>query len=240
MFDNRPSFVDRFKSIFPPVTRNIGIISLLLWLAQILLPRVGVDVTNLLGLHYWRAPEFHFWQPVTFMFLHDPHGFGHLFWNMFALFMFGLHIERAWGGKRFLIFYLLCGISAAITQEAAWAATVEPVIHHYSGIDTGAGVISPAVWMNNFFMAIGASGAVYGILLAFGMLFPNAPIFLFFIPIPIKAKYMVIFYGVLELLLGTFSGGDGIAHFAHLGGMIGGLILILIWRRRRTIDEAYY
>ena len=239
MFSSRPSFIDRFKSIFPPVTRNIGIVTLIVWLAQLALPRIGIDVTNLLGLHYVRAAHFGLWQPLTYLFLHDPHNFGHLFWNMFALFMFGMHIERAWGGKRFLLFYLLCGLSAALTQEVVWAFHIENVVAHYDGVDLGTQVISSAEYIN-LFNTIGASGAVYGILLAFGMLFPNAALFLFFIPVPVKAKYMVIFYGLLELFLGIFPGSDGVAHFAHLGGMIGGLILILFWRKRRTIDGAYY
>lgn len=202
----------------PPVTKNIIIINLLFWLASITLPsimsksfNINFDLVNLLGLHYFQASDFNPVQLVTYMFLHDTTSIYHVFFNMFAVYMFGRTIETTWGAKRFLIFYTVTGIGAALIQELTWFVSTEEV---------------------NGMITVGASGAVFGILLAFGMLYPNAPIYMMFIPIPIKAKYFVIFYGVSELFYGVsrFT-GDNIAHFAHLGGMLFGFFLILYWKK---------
>jgi membrane associated rhomboid family serine protease len=163
------------------------------------------------GLQSFGTGDFSPYQLVTYMFTHEE--FSHIFFNMFALFMFGSVIERTWGVKRYLIYYLTTGIGAGLVQLLIWHITGQVGI------------------------TIGASGAVFGLLLAFGMLFPNAPLFLMFIPIPIKAKYMVIGYGLIEFFFGIANhSGDNIAHFAHLGGMLFGIILILFWRKK----ENYY
>ncbi len=170
-----------------------------------------MGINSVFGLYYIGAPGFHVYQFVTYMFMHG--GFMHLFFNMFALWMFGRIIEDTWGWQRFLVYYFVCGIGAALTQEAGQLM----------------GLINP------YSMTVGASGAVYGILLAFGMLYPNERMFIIPIPIPIKAKYFVIGYAAIELFEGMAS-SDGVAHFAHLGGMLFGLLLILYWRKkaRRT------
>lgn len=168
-----------------------------------------LNINDLMGLYYFQNPHFHVFQIVTYMFMHA--GFMHIFFNMFALWMFGRLLEQVWGWRKFLTYYLVCGIGAALTQE----------------IGQMAGVISP------YAMTIGASGAVYGILLAFGMTFPNEKLFIIPIPVPIKAKYFVMGYVVIELFEG-FSASDGVAHWAHLGGMLFGALMFIYWRRSRV------
>ena len=220
----------------PPVTLNLLIINALCYIAQIILPRVGIDVTNLLGLHYITAKGFHFWQPITYMFFHG--GFTHLFFNMFALWMFGNTIERTWGSKRYLLYYLVCGLVAALSQEFVWGLTTVREVAGYEMIAFPDGSqVATNIYLNHL-MTIGASGGVFGLLLAFGWLYPNAAIFIFFIPIPIRAKYFVIGYGLIELFLGIMGAQSSVAHFAHLGGMLGGLLLILIWRKQGKLYNA--
>ena len=164
-----------------------------------------------LGLWYPFSDFFRPYQTVTHMFMHS--NFSHLFFNMFAIFMFGPHIERVWGQKKFLFFYLFAGFGAMITHLIVWYIEVT-----YFGASSNG-----LVW--------GASGAVFGLLLAFGMLFPNTLIYLYF-AIPIKAKYFVAAYGLIELWLGLQNNaGDNVAHFAHLGGMLFGYLLIKYWRK---------
>lgn len=205
------------ESRLPRVTLNLLIINGIMWMAQNILPRIGLDITNLLGMHYVGAPNFGIWQLVTYMFLH-ANGFGHIFSNMFALFMFGPVLERIWGQRRFLIFYIVCGVGAGLVQQVVW------------GISTPSEVLMA---YGDMLLTIGASGAIFGILLAFGMIFPNTPLFLLFVPIPIKAKYFVIFYGIFELISGVTSlGGSNIAHFAHLGGMLFGFLMIKYFQKQ--------
>lgn len=241
MFENQ-SVINRN---FPPVTRHLIIINLIMWFAEIIMPRFNVDLVNILGLHYFGASDFNAAQLITNMFLHDTSSFGHIFFNMFSLWMFGRVIEQAWGSKRYLLFYITCGLSASLLQELVWylqCMDVPSIIN----ISYGGQIFSMArgEFLNNI-LAIGASGAVFGLLLAFGMILPNAAIYLFFIPIPIKAKYFVVGYGLIELFFGVSStmpglqGLDNVAHFAHLGGMIGGLILILLWRKKGIIGGPY-
>jgi membrane associated rhomboid family serine protease len=227
MTDPKPSFL----SAFPPVVLNLLVINSLFWLASITLPRIiGLDVNYTLGLHYWQANDFHAYQLLTYMFLHAS--FDHIFFNMFGLFMFGPVLEQVWGSRRFLFYYLFTGIGAALTQEATWTTSIYPYISQM-GIAFDSLGIHP--------LTVGASGAVFGILLAFAMTFPNEPMFLLFLPIPIKAKYMIPAYAVLELFMGIApSAGDNIAHFAHLGGALFGLILILIWKRSARNRKKFF
>jgi Uncharacterized membrane protein (homolog of Drosophila rhomboid) len=173
------------------------------------------------------------------MFMHA--NFGHLFFNMFALWMFGAAIENYWGIKRFLIYYFVAGIGAGLTYEI-WQyvdLTYVKHIYDYSGVQvTRTQVISVDEFMSQISM-VGASGAVYGLLLAFGMLFPNSLIYLYFL-IPIKAKWFVLIFGGLEVLYCVFASSDGIAHIAHLGGMIFGVLLILYWKRKNRRRNTYY
>lgn len=173
------------------------------------------NINAICGLYYVGHPYFHVFQFVTYMFMHA--GFWHLFFNMFALWMFGRIIEQTWGWKRFLIYYFICGFGAAAVQEIGQAT----------------GLISAAA------MTIGASGAIYGILLAFGMLYPNEKMFIIPIPFPIKAKYFVMGYVLIELFEGFTSSGE-VAHFAHLGGMLVGFFLILYWRRKTFRSSSYF
>lgn len=225
-------------SQIPPITLNLIIINFLIWLAELVLNRFHISLTQMLGMHYIEASDFRVWQIITYAFLHDDGSIWHLFFNMFSLFIFGSPIERAWGAKRFILFYFVCALSAAITQQIVWSFEL-----HSIAISEAAVVRFPdgnemlRLDHLNRFVTVGASGAVFGLLLAFGMLFPNAAIFLMFIPIPIKAKYFVIFYGLIELFMGIAPGADGVAHFAHVGGMIGALILILTWRKRGKISK---
>lgn len=233
----------------PPVTRNLILINVLLWAVEALMPRFGLTLIDKLGLHLVGSDLFNPIQIITYMFLHDQHNIMHVLFNMFTLWMFGRILEHTWGSKRYFIFYMVCGIGAAVVQEAVWMLTWR---HEYisaiaplNGLtyDHMADVVNQALAngdkqflaavaeMKSSMVTIGASGAVFGLLLGFAMTFPDMPLYLFFIPVPIKAKYMVIGYAVLEFFLGV-NGGGTIAHFAHLGGMLFGLFILLYWKKK--------
>ena len=222
----------------PTVTKNLLIINVLMFLGTLVAERYGVDLADYLGLHFFLADRFNAIQLVTYMFMHG--GFTHLFFNMFAVWMFGRILEQVWGPKRFLFYYLACGIGAGIIQEVVQYVEYDTVLSAYDRINTGYAIIPMEEYLN-MLTTVGASGAVYGILLAFGMLFPNQPMFIFPLPFPIKAKYFVIGYAVIELYSGLAnSGADNVAHFAHLGGMLFGYILVVIWRRRGNNYGSFY
>ncbi|NMA73076.1 MAG: rhomboid family intramembrane serine protease [Bacteroidales bacterium] len=214
----------------PKVTKNILIINILFFFGTIVAKNYNIDLIDLLGLHFFLAKDFNPIQLISYMFLHA--GFSHIFFNMFAVWMFGRILEQVWGAKRFLIYYLVCGIGAGIIQELVQLIQYEFVLSNYENVNIGHAIIPMKEYLN-LMTTVGASGAVYGILLAFGMLFPNQPLFIFPLPMPIKAKYFVIGYAVIELYLGLANNqGDNVAHFAHLGGMIFGFILIKYWRKK--------
>lgn len=218
-----------------PVTTNLIIINMLMLAADFVLGRKGIDLSDWLGLHYFDAPHYHTWQAVTYMFMHA--NFEHLFFNMFSLYMFGRLLEMAWGAQRFLIYYLVCGVGAAIVQQVAWRyGLVGDWLHQIQLEDPdftyGQLMLEGTKYLNRL-VTVGASGSIFGILLAFGMMFPNAQIFLLFPPMPLKAKWLVIGYGLIELFCGVAGSGDGVAHFAHLGGMLFGFLLIMMWRHDR-------
>lgn len=204
-----------------PVVNNLLIANIVAYLATMLLNTN--DIYGLFALFPIGSPFFEIWQPVTYMFLHGD--FSHLFFNMFALWMFGRGLEEEMGSKRFIIYYFVCGIGAALVQLGM--AEIDIMNMHSYG----------EVWDYMRTPTVGASGAVFGLLLAFGMLHPNATIMLLIPPIPMKAKWFVMIYGVIELLLIIFQAQDGIAHFAHLGGMFWGWLLMLWWQRR---DRSRY
>jgi membrane associated rhomboid family serine protease len=209
----------------PAITKNLLIINILAFMATWLLQRYGIDLNSLGGLHFFLAPDFNVVQLVTYMFLHG--GFTHILFNMFALWMFGCVLERVWGPRKFLFYYLACGIGAGLMQELA------QFIRFYTIID-GASVLQMAEMYSaeiNLWTTVGASGAIYGILLAFGMTFPEERIFIFPLPIPIKAKWFVMIYVAIELFSALSSPGDGVAHTAHLGGMLFGYFMIRYWNR---------
>ena len=220
----------------PVVTKNLLIINVLMFVAEPVLGMYGVDMSQMFGLHFYLASDFRLWQPFTYMFMHG--NLGHIFWNMFAIWMFGRILEQVWGPKRYLFYYMVCGVGAAFCQELVQFIEYVTELAPYDGVNFGGGYVLPMGDYLNMMNTVGASGAVYGILLAFGMLFPNSQMFVFPIPFPIKAKYFVIGYAVIELLLGMSRAGDGIAHFAHLGGMLFGLLLILYWKKNN--GQFYY
>ena len=231
----------RFQ-ILPPVVKNLLIINVLLFIATGILqsPPLNIDLTKILGLHYWRSELFSPWQIVSYMFMHG--NIPHILFNMFAVWMFGTHIENRWGSKRFLNYYLLTGFGAAflhyliihfqiINLESAMNYDQIMVILKEGIVPEG---ISRTSAQKLFFLyntpVVGASGSLFGILLAFGVLFPNTLLYLYF-AIPIKAKYFVIGYGLLELFSGLSNNPqDNVAHFAHLGGMLFGLLIFAYWK----------
>lgn len=223
-----------FMSSIPVVTRNLLIINILVWLAQFLLGRV-IEIDKYLALHFFESDLFMPHQIITYMFLHDPSSPAHLFFNMFAVYMFGRTLEMVWGPKRFLVYYLLTGIGAAVAQELVYAIEYREIVFNSAIINVNIGeqIINKQDFYNILPPTLGASGAVFGILVAFGMLFPNIELMMLFFPVPIKAKWFVIGYGVIELFLGIAnSAGDNVAHFAHLGGLITGFFIILYWRKK--------
>ncbi len=276
----------RFQ-ILPTIVKNLIIINAIMVFAQFVLSKFGIDLSDYLGLHYWKSEHFQPWQFLTHMFMHG--GIAHIFFNMFALWMFGSVLENIWGPKRFLIFYLICGLGAAVLHMAVVAygfREVEQAFAAYQtnpGIDqmrafieehvtrpTGNTLINQVFDTYNYWAShpqsdmsqesidainryihgytypatgqyfsgifdeatVGASGAVFGILFAFGYLFPNTLLYIYFL-VPIKAKYVVGGLAIIELVAGIRdSAGDNIAHFAHLGGMLVGFILLKIWNKR--------
>lgn len=218
-------YYSNFK-ILPDVVKNLLIINGLFFLATYAAAGFGVDMVRLLGLYYIDSEYFRPYQFVSHMFMHG--GIMHIFSNMFALWMFGSKLENHWGPKRFLFFYFFTGLGAAFIHSTVTYFEIQNLQN--AMIDPG---YLQAV---KNIPTVGASGAVFGVLLAFGMLFPNTRLMLLFPPIPIKAKYFVFFYALFELYAGVTSihGGSNIAHFAHLGGMLFAFILIKYWNRSRN------
>ncbi|MDD5570571.1 MAG: rhomboid family intramembrane serine protease [Bacteroidales bacterium] len=274
----------RFK-ILPPVVKNLLIINGIFFLATISLEKLNIDLVDLLGLHYFASEKFHPYQLITYMFMHGS--FMHIFYNMFAVWMFGSAIENVWGTRRFLTFYIITGLGAALTHYVVVYFEMQPTLIAINSfldnptneglksfmsspsfhISSGniAGLTNEFIAKYNLLMAegnktealqsavnfiseyktefvnapvvVGASGALFGLLLAFGMMFPNSLIFIYFL-LPIKAKYFVIIYGAIELFSGFSKiSGDNVAHFAHLGGMLFGYLLIIYWKKRSRYDS---
>jgi len=219
----------------PNVTRNLLLVNIIAYLAMEVLKLRGIDLNNMLGLHFFLAEDFHVYQLFTYMFMHG--GLMHIFFNMFALWMFGVVIENTWGSRRFLFYYICCGIGAGLTQEVAQYVqySVEGLAA-YQTVNLGGVVMSMGDYLNQW-TTVGASGAVYGILLAFGMTFPEERIFIFPLPVPIKGKWFVCLYAAIEVFSAVSQQGDGVAHLAHLGGMLFGFLIIRYWQRH---PESYY
>ncbi len=209
----------------PPVVKNLIIANCIMLLATSLLP-FGDQIVAYLALFNPKSPLFHSFQVVSYMFLHG--GLEHLFFNMFALWMFGRTLEREIGSQRFLTYYLVCGIGAALLQLlVAWV--------EYGYVVEAYGVMNPRSIALLQVPTVGASGAVFGLLLAFGVMHPNATIMLMIPPIPMKAKWFVLIYGLIELFFGVSGYQQGVAHFAHLGGMLWGFLLLYYWKRTHKI-----
>jgi membrane associated rhomboid family serine protease len=198
--------------------------------------RYGIRLDDVLGLHFFLASDFNPAQLFTYMFVHA--NLEHIFFNMFALWMFGRTLEMVWGPKRFLLYYLVCGVGAGLAQEGVQYLQYVTTLQAYDAVNTGSDIIPMSEYLN-YLTTVGASGAIYGILLAFGMLFPNVEMFVFPLPFPIRAKWFVAGYAAIELLLGLAASGDGVAHFAHLGGMLFGWILILHWRKSHRHESFF-
>jgi membrane associated rhomboid family serine protease len=230
----------------PPVVKNIILINVLMLIADWTAKGVfGIDLATILGLYYPKSEHFMPLQILTHMFMHA--NFLHLFFNMFALYMFGGILENVWGPKRFFIYYMVCGLGAAFVHESVIMFQYNKIMSIISPdqlqmvLNDGAAYLNEGKVFTNELMkdlqmllnvpTIGASGAVFGILLAFGVLFPNTQLMLLFPPIPIKAKYFVLGYGAIELWLAVTQPGSNIAHAAHLGGMLFGYLLIRYWRK---------
>ena len=247
-----------FMRNMPPVTKNLIIINIIIWAVEAIFPRFGEKIIDVLGLHYIGAGHFNPLEIITYMFVHAPNNPWHLLFNMFSLWMFGSILERVWGSKRYILFYFVCGVGAAMVQEIVWAATWQHEFidriakgslitynHAKEMIEQGLAMNDPVVMqlaaqLKASMVTIGASGAIYGLLLGYAFVFPNQPLYLFFIPYPIKAKYMMIGYGLIEFFLG-FNASDTIAHFAHLGGMLFGIIILLYWKKKGMLrGNSFY
>ncbi len=226
-----------FKNI-PPITRNLLFINIILFMVQqVISVRYGDVLTELFGLHFVLAPAFRIYQPLTYMFLHAS--WSHVLFNMFSLWMFGRIIEETMGQKRFIIYYFVCGIGAAFCQELwQFGEYYLTGMAQYDAANVNGNIIPMSSFLDQW-VTIGASGACYGVLLAFGMTFPNQRIMLLIPPIPMKAKYFVIGYAVIEAY-SAFTSNGNVAHFAHLGGMLFGWFLFRYWRKQNTRSKSAF
>ena len=255
---NRNSFLGNI----PPVVLNLMIINLLFWFASQVFPSAfGIDLVKILGLHYWFSDKFNPIQLVTYMFMHDTRGLSHLFCNMFGVWMFGRTLEQVWGAKKFLFFYFVTGIGAGIIQELTWMIDLHditiafnraiaensgealvPFSSMFSGGNIADATALDAIRLKEMVFAnhvtVGASGALFGILLAFGWLFPEARMGILFVPFMIPARIFVAIYAAFELFFGVAGFAfDNVAHFAHLGGMLFGAIVLWVWQKQ---GKLYY
>jgi len=220
----------------PTVTKRLLIANIAVFIATFVFQGIGLDLNDMFGLHFFLAHDFEIFQLFTYMFMHG--GWSHLFFNMFALWMFGCIVERTWGPRKFLLYYLICGVGAGLFQELA-----QFVQFYFMAADQVPGFHSSELFLVaknsqavlSMWTTVGASGAIYGILLAFGMLYPEERIFIFPLPVPIKAKWFVVLYAGVELVSAVSQSGDGVAHLAHLGGMAFGYFLIRYWNRHPSV-----
>ncbi len=221
-----------FLSNIPTATKNIIIINVLV---MIMTSLNGNMMYEKFALFYPTSPFFRIWQPVTHMFMHG--GFWHLFFNMYTLYFFGRVLEERWGAKKFLIFYFVTGIGAALVHTGVeWLQ-----MQHWMGqVAEGSMAAQAKIHALKMTPTVGASGAIYGVLMGFAMLYPDAMLSLIFPPVSMKAKWFVLIFGGIELLTGVTGVGGGIAHFAHLGGLIFGYFLIMYWKKKRTLYGRDY
>ena len=218
-----------------PVVKNLLIINIIFFIATLMFAEKMVEW---FAVFYFDSPMFKVWQIITYMFMHSPVSYAHILFNMFALYTFGSTLEYVMGSKRFLNFYLITGLGALALQMLVQAielntatGSIMPLTHNISLTNPDQIALVREIYMGPM---LGASGAIFGLLIAFGMIFPNAELFILFIPVPVKAKYIIPIYIVIELFLGVAQfTGDSVAHFAHLGGALFGFILIKIWGVRR-------
>ena len=194
----------------PVVTKNLLAINVLMFFATFVMKKQGIDLVGMLGLHFFKAADFAPYQLVTYMFMHG--GFWHIFFNMYTLYIFGSVLERVWGTKKFLLFYFVTGIGAALIPLGVQWLT------------------------GDFALTVGASGAIYGILMGYAMLYPDSMLTLILPPVSMKAKWFVLIFAGIELLLGISNNpADNVAHFAHLGGLVFAFLLLMFWKKRRRL-----
>ncbi len=228
------------------VVKNILILNVIFFLAKFAFAGMGLDLDRLLSLHYFYSPDFRPWQFVTHMFMHG--NLAHIFFNMYALVIFGPILENRFSPKRFLFYYLVCGIGASLLHMGVLHLEIQHAVHNVSisrfeyimengyADELVINEYEKTVWHGYFGGMLGASGAVFGILLAFGMLYSEVKLRLLFPPIEIKAKWLVIIYGLIEVVMALRNAqGDNVAHYAHLGGMLFGFIMIKYWKRNNML-----
>jgi membrane associated rhomboid family serine protease len=223
-------------SNLPPVVKNLLIINLLFFLATIVLQSKDISLITELGLHYPDSPLFKPYQLVTHFFMHGS--LGHIFFNMLSLVMMGMHLERIWGPKRFLLFYFVTALGAAFLHMLVQGIEIYQLsgsfFPYHNEIQMPIGNVNKVGELLSI-PTVGASGAIYGLIMGFALLFPNTEFMLLFPPIPIKAKWFAILLGLYALYSGYLnSPKDSVAHFAHLGGMLFGFIMIKIWQRDKN------
>ena len=221
--DNSQRSSGGFLSRIPPVTRNLIIINVIIFVATIINENFMIGT---FGLFYPTSPYFHWWQVITHMFMHG--GFWHIFFNMYTLFIFGVVVENILGSKKFVLFYFICGLGAAALQIGTQYIEIQAFIN--------AGAVD-SINQLKLTPTVGASGAIYGVLLGYAMLFPNSKMTLLFPPVTLSAKWMVIIFAAIELFTGVVGWVDGVAHFAHLGGMLIGWLMIIWWKKRGVLFD---
>lgn len=215
-----------------PVVFNLIIINALLYFAQVAIK--PFNLTEWGSLHYYTSPQFYPHQIITNIFLHSPSDFAHILFNMFCLWTFGTFLERYWGSKRFLIFYLACGIGASLILMFSIPFSAEQFAKSSEAAQYGGYSAALVESFKQQYTALGASGAIMGLEAAFVYLFPNTQLYIMFIPIPVKAKYVIPFFILIDLFGGFYHiAGDNVGHFAHLGGALIGFLIVYFWNRNR-------
>ena len=220
-----------FLSNIPKAVKNIIFINILVMIMTSLNQQLMVEK---FALFYPTSPFFHWWQPLTHMFMHG--GWGHLLFNMYTLFIFGSSLERVWGPKKFLIFYFVTGLGAAAIHTGVEWIQMQTYITQAT---EGSSAAFAAIHNLKMIPTVGASGAIYGVLMGYALLYPDAILTLIFPPVSLKARWFVLIFAAIELVAGITGTGAGIAHFAHLGGLIFGYLLIHLWKRQGTLYSRY-
>ena len=218
-----------FLSALPPVTKNLIIINVIIFLATLVNENFMIAT---FALFYPTSPYFHWWQVVTHMFMHG--GFWHIFFNMYTLLIFGCVVERFIGAKKFLLFYFICGFGAVALHLGVEYLQMQS---YMNGAAMGNATAIQQIEAIKMTPTVGASGAIYGVLMGYAMLFPESRMTLLFPPVTLSAKWMVVVFAAIELVTGVTGWASGIAHFAHLGGMLIGWLMILWWRKRGILFD---
>lgn len=243
-----------FRNI-PPVTKNLLIVNILFYVVSLFFAQTGTDLTHVLGAHYIGSLYFEPYQVITHMFMHDLSGIMHILFNMLLLFMFGSHLERIWGEKKYFIFYIACGLGAFVLYNSIGAWQIMDLKSQLTNLGYDIQTLNQKILTGNFdqievatklkhdtvqeyinmsgSVMAGASGAIFGLLAGFALLFPNTELQLIFPPIPVKAKYLIGGYMAFEIYNSIYNQGDSIAHLAHVGGAIVGAIFIFFWKKDR-------